>query len=487
MTVFMLANVGNRDVMVGKEAPVPGEAHPAWNPQASRRTLGQALMADWAGCAPHLSLPIIGKAADFVRKEAGQINRVILISSDQSAQDGVADRYLAQDTCELAPVVERLLVERHGVADGAVEHWTVTTNPADYGEMQSFFRQRLPGLRADHPDATFYLQVSGGTPAMTSMLLTVGAETFGLAAHPLYVSEREEQPFPLDLGRRAVADALIRALRADVALYAYHAAARTVRDSADLLNEFLPLEPLLGVLEYAHQRRNFDFDDAADTIERIADPVWRERALGTAIGLGKHERAWLLSENIHNVETAYELGHLFDFVTRVFQFVEGALRFLALDLGVQFVDKRDRPNKDGEKIAPAWQQQYQTLVEDMARSGVDVAYGANRTVLAAIAERLCTRQDDAPRRQALEALKKLEQVGNLRNRVVHRYHAVTLALIRDTYYPSKRDRKRHPPEETAEEIIAVMKTVWSAVAGRPFAAANPYTAINQLILEILNV
>ena len=482
MTVLLLANVGNRDVRIDKTAPIPGEVHPVWNKAASRRALGEALIRDWAACKPHLGLPIIGKAVDHVRQQSGQLDSVILISSDQSSQKGASDHHLAQDTCELAPAVERLLVEQYGLGSGTVIHWTVPSNPADYGNMRAFFQERLAVLRHEQPNATFYLEVSGGTPAMTSMLLTVGAETFGLDAHPIYVSEHEERPFSLDLGRRTVANALVKTVRANLDIYAYHAAANTVRDNQDLLREFIPVAPLLAVLEYARQRINFDFKDAGEIAVSVTDLTYGDRLRAIAADVQNPTPTMLLRESVSSTQLAYAVGNFFDFVVRVFQFVEGAWRNLALELGVQF-EHNGTPNPYGKELASAWIQNHQSTVDRLERDGVRLET-VNRFVLGKLVTVLHERVEDNRYQGALNMLKKLETVGDLRNRVVHQYHHITLELLRDTFYPKKKDQKRHPPED-AIDIVDAMKAVWSIATGQPFDETNPYDAINDMILEIL--
>jgi len=481
MTVLLLANVGNRDVWVDKHAPIPGEVNPHWNKGASRRALGKAIAENWAACRPHVRLPIIGKAADHIRQQVGQIDQVILISSDQSGQEGVADHHLAQDTCELAPVVERLLVEGHGLAPGAVTHWRARDNPADYGHMRAFFRERLSALRETYPDATCYLEVSGGTPAMTSMLLTVGAELFGLDAHPLYVSEHEERPFLLDIGRRLVAESLTETIRANLNIYAYHAAANTVRDNVDILHDYIPAKTLLAALEHAQQRRNFNFADAWAAAGQAADAHWRICLFSFAADTENPPRNVLLRECIFNTKLAYETKTLFDFVVRVFQFVEGVWRYLALQLGVQF-EHNGKPNEDGKELAKAWQQSHEALVDRLTQQDVRLE-PVNRFVLKRLVEELA---GDDLYQEPQDLLKKLTPIGDLRNRVVHQYHRITLELLRDTYYPKKRDLKRHPPED-AVDIIRAMEAVWSSATGEPFPDETPYRAINQLCREMLTL
>ncbi len=478
MAAVLLANIGNRDVWVGRACPIPGEIHPQWNREASRRALGEALLKDWDACREHLDLPIIGKGVRYIRRREGKVDHVVLISSDQSGREGVAEKHLAQDTCTLAPVVERLLVERMGLAEDAVIHLTAD-RPADYSAMREFFRRELPLLRERFPDARFYLEVSGGTPAMTSMLLVVGVETFGMDAHPFYVSEHEEEPFLLGIGRQLVAESLLGVVRENVSRYAYLAARQTLEDNRDLLEEFVALEPLLALLDHAVCRRNFDFAGAYAAVERLEDPAWKERLLAVCADLKEPTREVLLRETVFNARLAYEVGNLWDFVVRVFQFVEGMLRYLALRLGVRFEDESGEPDEDGERLAGGWMEENRALCDALRSEGVRLET-VNRYVL----RRLVGKLGQEQWKEVLTLLDRLEEVGNLRNRVVHRYHPITLELLRDTYYPRKRDRKRHPPED-AVHIIQVMEEVWSGATDQPFAPEHAYTVINRMALEIL--
>jgi hypothetical protein len=481
MKSILIANIGNRDVWVDQAAPISGEVNPQWNMSASRRALGAELLADWSRCRPHLTLPIIGKAADYVRQQPGGLEGVVLISSDQSGRSDVADHHLAQDSCELAPVVERLLVEEYDLTPGATIHWTVEGNPADYAVMQAFLRQRLAGLYEEEPESTFYLEVSGGTPAMTSMLLVAGAEILGLAARPLYVSEHEEQPFALDLGHRLVAESLLRVVQEDVSIYAYHAAAQTVRGNLELVREYVRADDLLATLDHARHRRNLDFEDAWNVTRQATAPQWRQRLQRIAADTETPTREMLLRESIHHAQIAFDNRNLLDLVVRVFQFVEGVWRYLALEAGVQF-EHNGKPNPDGKELAAGWLQSHQPLVRTLKEHGVRLDT-VNRYVLERIVLALQEPPDDDRRRDMLDLLRKLEAIGDLRNRAVHQYHRLSLALLRDTFFPRKRDRKKHPPED-AQEVLRAMERVWSAATGQPFDSPSPYQAINALCEEL---
>ena len=487
MTVLLIANIGNRDVWLDKGTPIPGKVNPRWNKDASRRALGQALLRDWSSCLPHLGLPIIGKAVEYVRHQSGQFDRLVLVSSDQSDREGVSERHLAQDTCELAPVVTRLLVEQYDFDPAAITHWTVRGNPADYSDMQAFFRQHLTTLGDEHPDAAFYLEVSGGTPAMTSMLLTVGADVFGLDARPLYVSEHEEQPFPLDLGRRLVAQALIRTIQANLNIYAYHAAADTVHDNLDLLREFVPVEPLLAVLECARQRINFNFDRARETLTRVPVAKRSEQLAELESSLHEDQAEWLLHEIVYNAEIKLNTGAYGDFLTRVFRFDEAALRYTARCLGARLVDKTDQPDADGEFLDAAWLADKPELVAYLdaksVRRNSAGKVSANRFVLSLVISFLAKRRGDPAPKALLERLGDIDKLSNVRNKsfAVHTFEGVSRRRMAQAFFGQD-------AAGTDEEIAHVMEALQDAcetATGQSFDDTNPYDAINDLIHQLL--
>lgn len=486
MTAILIANIGNRDVAVARPAPIPGAVHPAWNKDASRRGLGQALLENWEACRPHLSLPILGKAVRYAREQSGTLDGVVLVASDQSRSPDVAEAHLQQDTCELAPVVARLLIEGYGLPAGALTTWLVEHSPADYGRMREFFRQRLPLLRAAHPDATFYLELSGGTPAMTSMLLAAGAEVLGLAARPLYVSEREEQPFPLDLGRRLVADSLAGTIRASLEIDAYHAAARTVQDHAALLRAYLPAGLLLAVLEYARQRINFNFEPAAAALAGVAAGEWADEVAGLGAALQPDDPAWLLHEIVYNAEVKLRTGAYGDFLTRVFRFDEGALRHAASRLGAKFVDKAGEADADGEFLDPAWLAAEPEVDAYLhSENAQRDQYGRVRTTRLAlnwVVGCLAGQHQDAEARRLRKRLGQIDKLSAVRNKsfAVHTFQGVSRQRIARALFESGAGGTG----AEMEQVMALLREACALATGRPFDPANPYDAIQALCRDL---
>lgn len=489
MSTILIANIGNRDVWVDEDAPIPGDVHPAWNEGASLRALGRTLREAAPDVLPHLHLPIIAKALHYARTETGAVDRVALIASDQSELPTVADRHLAQDTCAMAPIVARLLVERHDVKPDAVTHHVVRRNPADYGMMRGFFAELLPQLRDQHPDGAFYLELSGGTPAMTGMLLVVGADVFGLQARPLYVSPHQDEPFALDLGRRMVADSLRQVVREDVAIHAYHAAAETLRANRELLGEFAPVDVLLPILDYARQRINFNFDRADQALARIPSqdaPGDLEAAWSV---LRPAEPWWLLHEVVHNAELRLRLGEYGDFAVRLFRFDEAARRHAALELGARFVDRDGDPDPNGPFVDPAWlantPQVDRYLAEKDARRSDDGRVYATRYILDLLVAQLARMQRKTEPRTLLKRLGRINQLSAVRNSsfATHSFEGVTARRLARSF------TGRPDALGTEEELGAIIETMKEACAlatGEPVATANPFDRLNDLVVELLD-
>jgi len=347
--------------------------------------------------------------------------------------------------------------------------------------MQAFFRQRLGALKDQAPDATFYLEVSGGTPAMTSMLLVTGAEVLGLAARPLYVSEHEEQPFSLDLGRRLVAESLCQVIREDLKIYAYQAAANTVRDNLVLLEAFIPARALLAGLDYARQRLNFNFECARQAIEQAPPGPWSAQAEQLAASLCPQQPGWLLHEIIYNAETRLEIGAYGDFLTRVFRFDEGALRHTVRRLGARLIDKNGQPDDDGEFFDPVWLDQVPQLKAYLIDKGIyfnDDRAPANRYVLNLVAKKLADRCDDTATPELLTYLGTISKLSGVRNKsfAVHTFDGVSRQRMVEAFTGKA---SVTDSQKGMQDIVAMLRQACHVTTGQPLAPDNPFkTEIN---------
>ncbi|NJO85070.1 MAG: hypothetical protein HC828_21530 [Blastochloris sp.] len=161
MTISFLANVGSRDVIAEGRANLPKDS----------RTLGEMILADWEQYRSDLRLPILVKALEAVVKKHSKVDHIFLFASDQHDK-----AYRHTDTLPFAQIVKQVLKERYGGwIETATEIVTISDNPSDYDKMLYFYSNSLQRI-ADQlqGDYSIYAAVSGGTPAMSFMLLWQG-------------------------------------------------------------------------------------------------------------------------------------------------------------------------------------------------------------------------------------------------------------------------------------------------------------------------
>ena len=202
-------------------------------------------------------------------------------SSDQPEVQ-VERHFWESDTCATAAVIARCLADgRHGLPPIAAEHistWIISdatgqgADPSDYNLVLASLERQLAALAARHPSGPVFLEVTGGTPAMTTGLLIAGTEIFGARAELLSIHPRHERPATLNTGQRLLAAPLRATLRSNAATYAYDAALRTLREHrATIADRLAPdamatIEPLLA---YAHCRYSFDFSGARTALAAV--------------------------------------------------------------------------------------------------------------------------------------------------------------------------------------------------------------------------
>jgi hypothetical protein len=323
------------------------------------------------------------------------------------------------------------------------------------------------------------------------MLLTVGAEIFGLDAYPLYVSQYEETPFQLDLGRQVVAESLQSVIRENAKIYAYHAAVRTLASNLELLKAFCPAASLHAVCTYAHQRLNFNFEEAQAALAPALDAARHEDLSALALSESEHygQTEWLLREILFNAEVRLRTGAYGDFLVRVFRFDEAILRYMARKrLGARLVDRKGEPDENGEFLDPDWLGEKPGLQDYFDSKHVrrgDDRVSANRFVLNLTVAYLARQQDDQAINQARKKLGKLQQLSSVRNKsfAVHTFDGVSPQRIAAAF-PGHDDAEGS--EAQLNQIVDRMREVCELATGQPVAAINPYDRINTMIEDLLD-
>jgi len=479
--IMLIAPVGTREVTLTDLSLLPNDDLCAsWNHANPRertgaRTKGEVLRADLDRYAPALSLDILGKAVRHVFWAHGHIDRLILVASDQP--DTTPGKYRRNDTIELAKVIKELLRRDtllKSVGD-STKIMVVTDNPSDYKVMREFYRQGVPVWCRDlTPEGVCYLEVTGGTAQMSTMLLLEGVRLLGPQAVPVYVLEEYDMPQTLDVGRQMLVDELKETLKRDLSIYAYHAAWKSAVEDAAVLRGMLPhYDGLLAVLDCARYRLNFDFATAQSALFR-ADQGLPVPLKGLVMALA-HElseqgrtREWLIAEVFHSARVRLSTEAYASFVGRVFRFQEAMLRYLCEAWGAKF-------GGDNEAfIEPDWLAAHEGVRTALEKAKIQLNRAVSRMTLQVMALQLARERGDEQGQDWVRRLSCFERVASLRNQLVitHGFSGVSLQKLAELY------------KGGAPRIEADMASLLMEVLGVD-AATNPYDAINTLCRDLI--
>ncbi|MBX0330708.1 hypothetical protein K2Z83_23915 [Oscillochloris sp. ZM17-4] len=492
---LLICNVGGADLIC---ADLPKE-------RRGERGWAEEVLARYDELRPLLRLPIIGKALAYLASQGLAVDAVVLIASDQPVAAPAGPRFWESDTCHTAAVIARML------ADGAAGHpplpvhqittWVIADesgvggDPSDYDLVLGFLERRLAALTAATPDGPAFLEVTGGTPAMTTGLLIAGTEAFGPRAELLSIHPRRPLPSALNTGRRLLAAPLRATLRSNAATCAYDAALATLRANRDTIADRLApgaVETIEALLDYARCRYSFDFPGARAALATLRDPTpplppQRERGLGgeghpsiadLAAQVAAPDRADLLAEVVHGAVARYQAGLYADFLTQLVRFEENLLRLLCLDRGVRFTARQDGgDDDDGSLISRAWlRAQPFTLSRDYDD-------GRDRPTSRALLRELLgllAHAHGENLRPLLADLDQLRPLVYLRNELTHSLDGVRQRDLAERFA----GRRAAAPE--ADTIIPHLSGLFTQVAGRALPP-SPFVAINALLDHMLGV
>ena len=504
MTVLFLANVGNHDVRFAEPSLLPQHLH---DQKLSARVLGRALLADFDRYADALDFPLIGVSLRWLLERQGVDPDAIyvhLFASDQPEPPVTPEEEWQKDTIVFARVLERYLksrglpytptVEQHGRHHNAARHLrlpgrqihihTIDGSPADYNNMLSYFTRELDGMRrwVEHGDRV-YMEVTGGTPAMTSMMIVAGVHAFGRQARTLYVERRADRPYAVGIGRHFFARRARATLRDQVRLFAYTAARATLDRDADLVDPDADDQELLrALLDYADRRLAFDFERARDALHRAqryatgshqARIQYRQRELETP------DTAALLAELVHSTRIRYELGDYADFTQRLFRFQEGCFRYLAELMGLQYRGDDDR------YVDMSWARGVEGLtgfLQDYT-SPIGQSHGPiqldgrtlNRISLGAIVDFFIEHDGKwATLATPVTDLHRLSTVARLRNKGLagHGFEGIGKEDLHAAF-------KGNP-----DRVVPLLEEIYAAIFDRTLPD-SPYQAVNDLISAVL--
>jgi hypothetical protein len=492
---ILICNVGGADLIC---AALPKD-------RRGERAWAEEVLERYAELRPALHLPIIGKALDYLAARDALPAMVLLIASDQVPEAG--QRFFESDTRTTAAIIARVLADGYGALPpfpaAHIASWIISDadeqgcDPSDYDAVLAFLERRLPELAVAWPQGSVFLEVTGGTPAMTTGLLIAGTEVFGARAEVLSVHPRRATPAAIKTGQRLLAAPLRATLRTSAAVFAYDAALATFTANRAAICDRLPAgrdQQIEALLRYAHRRYNFDFAGAREEVRsqksgvRSEDDislVFDEDGIGAtaavffqlAADVAAPTRKDLLAEVYHGAAARYETGLYADFLTQLVRFEENLLRLLCLERGATFVSRNTGDDDDdGSLISRTWLRTLPFALSRDRDDGRDLA--SSRALLFELLG-LLAQEHGENLRTLLADIERLRPLVYLRNELTH-----SLDGVRRVDLAQRFSGRRSAAEHEAEGILPHLAALYRQIAGVA-PPPSPYTTINTLLERLL--
>lgn len=493
MTITLFANIGNSDLQL---APPVLFALSEDGKRLSTRALGETLGEKLSTYLEHLTMPLLTPTLRWLWQQQpfdGKDLQIVLFASDQP--DYTTSQERAKDTKPHADVIRELLAnsaylkEQLKLSKGInipkknIRITTIAGNPADYANMLAFYMNNLPPrARRIADESEIFLEISGGTPAMTAMLIVAAVETFGPRARTLYVDRDAPESYEVEVGQQLFAQRTRHTLWTQIELYSYAVALQTMNKQGVLISHSQQQRELIAaILHYADRRLAFDFDEARQALHQA-----RRLSIGETQSLIQHwlntlngsEPAELLAELLHSMAIRHSFGDYAFFVQQLFRFQESALHFMAHTMGMPYKNA-----KTDEYLDSAWLAEQPGLVEfareyqpprDTQKYDLDLSKSLNRVSLAAIVD-YCLQQGIKPEWESATAnLHRLSAVAELRNRGLsgHGFQGISREKIEQAY------------SDSLSDLLAQLGQIYTSLFAQE-AGKSPYDAVNQLLQRLL--
>lgn len=479
MAIYLLANIGNSDLYI-PDNDLPEKRMPS-------RKLGEEVNANFEKYRTMIELPLIEPTISYIREaescEAKDIH-FILFTSDQNQQLVDEDSW-SKDTHPVGEAIQNYLNAKFGIAKKQIKLLPIKGNPADYVNALEFHRTNLLKIASDlTPEDKVFLEISGGTPAMTAMLLAMGVDVFGArVTTTLYIDRGSPEANVVPVAEALLAIKMRDLIRQQIRLYAYKAAQQTLELSGQYVAGSESRRALLNaLLAYGDRRLAFDMADAREALSSATASgelqaqitFWRREFTDKNI-------AKSIEEVIHSAKIKAEQGEYADFTQRLFRFQEETLRYMADQQGIEYSNKSRQfvksewrvANPDFDKFLSNYRRDSLGRTANFTQS-VDTNRSLNRFSLGAIVDYFVQTDEWAKWKPAAERIFRLSTVADLRNKGLagHGFDGISEADIQDAYGSS--------PDQLIQDLCEIYEMVFGVVPAR-----SPYEILNRYISDLL--
>lgn len=428
---ILVAVVGTSDVQIsGEELP---------NPRAKGEIFLDVVCRDRNHVAD-IDAPIIEGLVTAMADSGERPGRIVLIGTDQGETHPMA----GSDTLYFAELVkEKLQASPWQFSSGQIQILLYKTNPADYDAAFTWMKGCFNDITTEFPaDATHcHLALTGGTPQLTAALLFQGTSAYGDRARAHY-KPVGGPPRTLDVAAELDAETLRRRLLELIDAHAYAAAQLLVTNANPSFERVTDDKDqralVLALLKHGASRLNADLTKARDELDgvsgirgtHIPDEDWNVLLPVTAAWNSKEAHEQAVRELIASASVMLDLGHYFDFITRVGALRESLMKYiLEFRLGAEL--KYDARVKND--TFSAWVMEQSSLRTRLDKK--QVRYRDVPTLRTHEELGKCLTNPGTPDRVLIEKLNSdpMNNLSELRNDCVHDFSRIRLKMIEDKW------------------------------------------------------
>ncbi|MBD3215527.1 MAG: hypothetical protein GF311_23155 [Candidatus Lokiarchaeota archaeon] len=249
--MILIANVGNRDVQFGgKEI----EKH-------TLRKRSKDLLEVYSKVKEKLSFPILSPY--FKPHITEDLTKVYLFVTNQEDQ-----RYRKGDTKHFGHILEKWIEETYGIEVNVIDY---ANDPTNYQILYTFYSETFTQQRnLFEQEKEILASLSGGTPQMNNALYVILSSLYPKKVE--FYSVDQGELIPVDHEATINKIFIQKASRELLNIFQY-------QSIIQILDEYsIPRkQKVVHLLEYAHHRKNFDFEEAQNAYDRFINEISRSQ------------------------------------------------------------------------------------------------------------------------------------------------------------------------------------------------------------------
>ncbi|KHD34262.1 hypothetical protein NL50_17710 [Clostridium acetobutylicum] len=294
-----------------------------------------------------IDFPIIKSIIKKVQMELEnqQLQKIILIVTDQN--DTKCNK---KDTIYLGEIIKKLSIDKklEKELNKSMENVEIVTcctksNPADYDEMIRFYDEEL---REEYDSDVIFLNITGGTPAMTFGLLYNTSINASYSVKPFYTKQNTNTSVKLNICETFRKDDDKSRICEFITKNDYMAAKILLEKYSEKYEvSKKKYQTALNMVKAAHARIQFDFENASKYINKAEDYDSESRFVCDKFiyyikELQNKKNIYLLNELKNNAIYEYKNGAYTDFLGRIFRLQEAIYRYILIKENVLEENKK---------------------------------------------------------------------------------------------------------------------------------------------------